>query len=82
MKKPRFYSEYGVLDIDVIILLIVIIATLFLSFSLQQHVIADKLTCKSFLTQKAAQETFNSNPKRYKNLDRGGVIGKPCESLP
>jgi PBP1b-binding outer membrane lipoprotein LpoB len=41
----------------------------------------EKKTCKDFKTQKEAQETYDSDPDCYKNLDKDND-GVACESLP
>lgn len=46
------------------------------------YVTGGKLTCKTFFSQKLAQEQFNKDPERYKKLDGYDHDGKVCESLP
>ncbi len=40
----------------------------------------EKKTCKDFDTQEEAQETYESDKKCYKNLDKDND-GEACESL-
>jgi hypothetical protein len=79
--KPPIFSKYGIMDIDIIVLIIFVLIGLVLSFSLQQHVIASKLTCNSFLTHDLAQEVFDRDHIKYKSLDRD-QDGVACENLP
>lgn len=58
---------------------LILVVTSIVIFS--KSVFAKRITCQSFKTQQQAQTMFNSNPIKYKNLDKGGITGKACESL-
>lgn len=74
MKKTLQKTKIVAQVVSVLIIVVV------LFFSTKDVVIAKKVTCSSFASQKQAQVTFDSDRVRYRRLDGGKHDGKACNS--
>lgn len=70
-------AKYMLLALGLFWVILCLLAYTFLWGSARKEPI---ITCADFLTQAAAQDTFDSDPKKYKSLD-ANKNGIPCESL-
>lgn len=75
-KKVKVYKKIVVTLVQISIISFFILATIKIG-----NVVADRITCKSFKYKEDGQSIFDSDPIKYKYLDRNNDK-KACQTLP